>query len=281
LAQVKPNGKFLKDKIKIGEPVSYSLSVKYPVNQEILFPDSTYAFAPFDFVAKRFFNTKSDSLYSYDSVVYTLATYELDSIQNLALPIFIIEDEDSTKIFSVPDSIRVSSSLSQIPDPPKMMVNANYIEVNKEFNYRYLIFGLVVFLLTALLFFLLFGKTISRKIKIRRIRAQHYKFLMAFKEMNSGITRENYEMKLQNLYSLWKKYLQQLTNLAFTTYSTKEISKIIVNESLKDSLQKIDRAIYAHRFPEQHEQLLKTLQEYAHKFYEQKIREITDGPKKQ
>jgi hypothetical protein len=280
LSQIRPSGKFLKNKTKIGEHIFYSLSVRYPVNQDILFPDSTYAFTPFEFVEKRFFNTKSDSVYSYDSVVYTLSTFELDSIQHLALPVFLIENGDSTKFFSVPDSILVTSSLSSIPNPPKMMVNANYIEVVKDFNYRYLLFGLGVLLLIAVLLFLIFGKTIMKRIKIKRIRAQHYKFLVAFKELNSGITADNYELKLQGMYSLWKSYLQQLTDMHFTSYSTKDISKLIVDESLKDSLQKIDRAIYAHRFPEQHQQHTKILQEYAQKFYEQKTREISNGSKK-
>lgn len=222
-SQERPVGKFLKDRIEVGEPVQYTLSFKHPIGQDILFPDSTYPYTPFEFIEKRYFKTKSDSIYSYDSAVYTISTFEIDSVQHLAMPVFSIENEDTTKLFALPDSIFLIASLTTLPDSVKFMETSSYVSVDKEFNYSYLFIGLSLFLLVAILLILIFGKRVIREIKIKRLRKKHLKFLISFKETNARINGENFEEKLLKLYSLWKMYMQQLTGKPFTSYSSKEI----------------------------------------------------------
>jgi hypothetical protein len=43
-----PRGKFLEDSIRIGEPVRFILSFKYPMDFEVIFPDFLYDFSPFE-----------------------------------------------------------------------------------------------------------------------------------------------------------------------------------------------------------------------------------------
>ena len=81
-----PEGSFNKDSLKIGENLEYTLSIKYPKNSDVVFPDSLFDFAPFEFTSKVSFPTRSDSIFSFDSAIYSLTTFEIDSLQILRLP---------------------------------------------------------------------------------------------------------------------------------------------------------------------------------------------------
>src|SRR5688500_16042359 len=70
---VKVSGGFLKDSVQIGEPVAYFLSAAYPQALTVLFPDSTFSFAPFEFNRKRLSPTYTVGGVSHDSVVYYLS----------------------------------------------------------------------------------------------------------------------------------------------------------------------------------------------------------------
>jgi hypothetical protein len=83
-------GGFLSDSLKIGEETAFYLSSRYPSEFTVLFPDSTYSFAPFEYSRKVYFPTRTKNGQSVDSTVYYLSTFEIDSIQTLSLPSFII-----------------------------------------------------------------------------------------------------------------------------------------------------------------------------------------------
>ncbi|NJM93316.1 MAG: hypothetical protein HC842_00455 [Cytophagales bacterium] len=53
--RIKPQGLFLQDSVMIGQEVAYSLSVRYPSDFVVLFPDSTHTFGAFEWVRKDFF----------------------------------------------------------------------------------------------------------------------------------------------------------------------------------------------------------------------------------
>src|SRR5215831_2013772 len=74
--EIKVHGKFNGDSVKIGKPIEFYLSAHYPENLNILFPDSTFSFAPFELQKKIYFPTQTKNGISKDSVIYKLATYE-------------------------------------------------------------------------------------------------------------------------------------------------------------------------------------------------------------
>ncbi len=113
---VKPKGAFLVDSAKIGEQIPYSLSIRYPKQMEFLFPDSNYNFFPFEFISKDFFITHTDSLGSVDSAIYYLATFEIEPVQKLFLPVFMISQGDSVVLSPPADSIYLKALINQIPD---------------------------------------------------------------------------------------------------------------------------------------------------------------------
>src|SRR6187551_2288953 len=113
---VKVRSGFFSDSVKIGEPSGFYLSATYPTHANILFPDSTFDFAPFEFERKKYFATETNDGRSYDSVVYYLSTFELDKIQTLSLPIFQLNPQDCTAFESNTDSVRLMLAATDIPD---------------------------------------------------------------------------------------------------------------------------------------------------------------------
>ena len=82
--EVKTRSYFSKDTVQIGEPVDYTMIVEYPRGVEVLFPDSTYSYSPFEFFwLKSYLGTVSDAATSNDSVVYQLTTFALDTFPKL------------------------------------------------------------------------------------------------------------------------------------------------------------------------------------------------------
>ena len=91
---VSVRGGFLSDSLKIGEQTAFYLSARYPTNLNILFPDSTHGFTPFEYEDKEYFPTETTAGISADSAVYYLTTFEIDRVQLLQLPVYIVNTSD-------------------------------------------------------------------------------------------------------------------------------------------------------------------------------------------
>lgn len=241
---IKTSGEFSADTIKIGQELNYSLSLKYPRNVDVVFPDSTFSFAPFEFLSKQSFQTKSDSIYSFDSAVYTLATFEIDSVQYLNLPVFMVTDGDSVAIQNQLDSIILSHVVTFIPDSISMLENTEYSNVNLGFNYPYLVAGLTTFTLVSLIFFLVFGKAIKKKIRLYRLKRLHRRFLEKFNITIRDLSTESDNKFFEKIIIDWKGYMEGLNKMPYTKLTSREIQNIYPDEDLTKSLQSIDGAIY-------------------------------------
>lgn len=259
--QLVPEGLFLSDSIKIGEEVVYSLSLEYPRTDNVIFPDSLYDFSPFEYVKKTGFFTKSDSVKSFDSVVYYLSTFEIDPVQKLALPVFLITAGDSTGYFALEDSIFLRELITQMPDSIALKENSAYSDVKLDFNYPYLIFGLSVFLLLVIGVILIFGKQISKKISLYRLRKRHEKFVLIYNERLART--ENKKEDAESLLLIWKKYMEKLESAPFTKLTTKEIGQIQPDDSLRVNLKNIDKCIYGHENLKNLTGSFKELKDYA------------------
>ena len=240
--QLKPNGLFLSDSIKIGEEVAYSLSIEYERGSNLIFPDSLYDFSPFEYVKKVEFSTKSDSAKSFDSVIYYLNTFEVDPVQKLSLPIFLTSVGDSISYFAQQDSIVLQQLVTQMPDSIVLKENSAYSDVKLDFNYPYLIFGLCLFMMVAIAIILIFGKKIRRKISLYKLRKRHEKFLLTFNRMLSNT--QNRKEDAESLLLIWKRYMEKLERTPFTKLTTKEIVQIQPDDILRLNLKTIDKGIY-------------------------------------
>ncbi|HNR75222.1 MAG TPA: hypothetical protein PKM03_13400, partial [Cyclobacteriaceae bacterium] len=93
--EVKVHARFNADSVRIGVPLQFTLVAEYPSHYQVLFPDSTFNFEPFEFQSKRFVPTKTTNNKSYDSVIYTLVSFEIDPVQIIRLPVFQVQKSDS------------------------------------------------------------------------------------------------------------------------------------------------------------------------------------------
>ncbi len=238
-----PRGGFHERKAKLGEPIVYSLVFRHSPNLEVVFPDSSYNFAPFELLQKDFFPTQTDSLGSYDSVAYTLATYELDKVQYLSLPILLPSktSEDFEKVFSDKDSIQLVEIVKVIPEEKKTFEDTSLVNVEKEFNYPYLLIGLAILLTLAVVIFLSFGGKVREYFKRKRLEKAHLRFVARFEQLVS----ESPNSELDKPIALWKKYTGDLMNIPLESYTTKEIDSFVNNQQLIKVLREADRAIYS------------------------------------
>ena len=280
---VKVRGQFLADSIKIGEPFPYSLAVQYPADKNIIFPDSTYAFAPFEFAAKKYFATHTINGISYDSAIYYFNSFEIDSVQTLRLPVFVILPKDCTEVWAEPDMVwlkhlvAISLDSVQAANLP-LKVNAYYEPVAWLFNYPVasiiggviLIFGIVVWFI--------FGKRIRKFFKARSMRRSFEKYLKSFAE-SVEILKASYSItQAENALSIWKKYLESLEEIPFTKYTSKEILQIANNDNLAAPLKTVDRLLYAGIEPSSFDAFYE-LKSYSEDCFYRKLQEINSPGK--
>ncbi len=272
-----PKGKFHKRGARIGEEIAYSLSVEYPRNLSLVFPDSSYDFHPFDFVHREYFETVSDSTLSFDSAVYYLSTFEIDSVQILQLPVFVIALGDSTAVYSKPDSVFLVEVIEKMPQQPELKSDTSFTDIDRAVNYPLLLAIAGVFLLVSALVFVIFGKKLIKFWKIYKLRSAHQRFTRQFFNLMRNVSGNNPSRTPEFVMVVWKRYMERLESMPISKLTTKEIHKVHPELELKESLQNIDRVIYG---GERGMDLFGSF-DYLLKFavvkYEEKIKELKHG----
>ncbi len=270
--KIAPKGVFLADSIQIGEPVLYALSLTYPKELEVVFPDSLHPYFPFELIKKQYFPTQSDSVFSKDSALYQLTTFEIDTVQRLTLPVYIINEYDSTILYSTADSIVIKQVVTTLPDSVVMKINTSYVEVPLAFNYPYWLAGSVILLIVLVVGWLIFGKSIINQFKLYRLKKRHQNFLQQYKQLLTTHYSEP-----EPILTLWKKYLEKLTRQPYTTFTTKEITALLTQQEIETALHAIDRNIYGPK----DESLLKdayaTLEQQAVSTYTNQVNKVKHG----
>lgn len=273
LAQLaSPEGFFLQDSMKVGEEIPYVLSLKYPDDQTIVFPDSSYDFTPFEFVGKKYFNTVSSEGFSFDSVVYYLQTFELDNYQTFKLPIFAIEGADSIEVYAATDTIFLKS-LEIAPDEP-IKETTQYREVPLQFNYPYLIAFLAVLVCIIVAVLLTFGKQIRRKIALYRMRKAHEKFVAQYEQNLAKLQATAAKDSAEESLNFWKKYMEKLEKIPYTKLTTKEVAQYHKNLDFQNTLRNMDKNIYGRFKVKEAYNDLENLKTFADERYLAKTEEV-------
>jgi hypothetical protein len=241
----KPVGKFLRSTVKLGEPVKFALVYKHQPELEVVFPDSGYRFAPFEYIKKESYPTKTVGNISTDSAIFILRTFELDLVQKLQLPVFILERQDTVSVFGNEATIKLQEVIQTIPEPPVFKENTEIETIEKRFNYPYLILGLIgVLILFGTLWFI-FRKRILTRYRLYILEKKHTAFISRY---NVFIDRFHKSVSLENMEKaiiLWKNYLTDLEDHAINSFTTKEIVNYYENdEDVTTALKLFDRAIY-------------------------------------
>ena len=297
--QDSPRGRFLADSIRIGSPVAYSLSYRHPPSVTVVFPDTNYNFLPFELVGKQYFPTRTNDRSSLDSVVYTLVSFEVDAIQRLNLPVYMISERDSTPVFADSDSVYLRPMIEGPLDSLSLKTNTTFLPLERKTNYLAVVLGLVGLAMLAGLLGLVFGGQIRKRFRLYQLEKRHAAFLLRFQEINgpgdtAGVFPERSAAgavgRLEKGVALWKKYIEGLAGKPYSTYTTKEISDSIPEKPLAEALRLIDRTVYgglplraATNAPTTADPAadnpFRTLKDFAGQLYEKRRREISGGEK--
>jgi hypothetical protein len=276
----KPRGQFGVDSVKVGMPIWYSLAVKYPRGTRIVFPDSTYQFSPFEWEGKRVFPTRSDDLFSYDSAVYYVSTFEVDSVQWLGLPVFQLMGKDSLAHYAQADTVFLIHTVTSLPDSVNLanavlLEDTVYRRVPLAFNYIYFSLGAAALIFLGILGVMLFGKPLTKAWKIRKLRKQHLAFRGQFHQMIMALPPADQEAAVEQLANFWKHYAERLSQMPYTKLTTKELAEY--HAPLKASLQVIDKVVYGGGGVPELSDVWKTLEDWTESLFQQKMEELRNG----
>ena len=234
---------FKEESVKIGDSITLISTLKYPKNIEIIQPDSSYKFIPFEFLDKIVFESSSSNNIIFDSTIYILQTFELDSIQSIYLKSYIINTSDSLEILSNTDKIRTISLVNE--KNSKTKTNTLLEKINSIFNSKKFSIITGVIFSVLVLIYLLFRKKINKYFKIKRIKSETDFFKNEFDTILSNYLNTNDIKFLENLLLKWKRFMEKLSKKPYSSSTSSEIS--LFNKNIKSikTLKEIDKCIYS------------------------------------
>lgn len=246
---VEVRSRFLADSLKIGEKVPFSVTARYPRRINILYPDSSYSFNPFELEGKEYFPTVTKDSISYDSAVYYITSYEVDSIQIFRMPVYVLQGNDCTLVFGAADSIVLKQLVDHIPDSVSaeqlpLKTNTSYLNVSWLFNYWIAWIVLAVLVIAGIVVWVGFGKRIKRYFILKRLNKAHGDFLHRFADALSQMQNGYSSIKAELALVIWKRYMEGLEEKPYTKYSSKEILRLLDDQNLAVALRSIDRMVY-------------------------------------
>lgn len=277
---VRIRGGFIADSLAVGDETGFYLSARYPSNLNLIFPDSTFHYSPFEFVRKQYFPTETTSGKSYDSVIYYLSTFEIDRVQTLSLPIFQLNPQDCTTYDTDVDTIFLIELAKNLPDTLTaqnlpLKENTLYENVSSHFNYPVLIISIVVLLVITALVWIVFGKQIRRHFRLKKMFKAHQRFLEAYTFQMENLKAAFSATHAENALAQWKRYMEELESRPYTKLTTRETTQLENDARLGRNLHSIDGAIYGHNTSII--EPLENLKQFADQRFAKKLEEVKHG----
>jgi hypothetical protein len=279
-AEVKVTAGFFEDSLYIGKPVRFYLTARYPQQLNIVFPDSSHTYTPFEFESKDYFPTDTEDGISYDSVIYHVSTFEIDRKQYLSLPVFQVNEKDSIIFQSQQDTILVTQlvnfSVDTIAiDKLPMKLSVAYHDVPGQFNWPIFTIVVAVILVIALVVWFVFGKRIRRYFRIKSMLEAHRKFVESYTREVTNLRQAFSAVTTETALAHWKIYMEQLEARPYTKLTTREARNFFQDETLIRNLQTIDGAIYGHSVNVI--EPLESLKAVADQRFQSKLQEVKHG----
>jgi hypothetical protein len=246
-----PVGTFGTDTARLGELLQYTLVHRHAATQEIILPDSGYTFAPFEFVHKDFYPTTTKAGISTDSAVYTLRTFETFPVQQLSLPVYVLQGQDTMAIYAAADAVTIKQLVKQVEEPLHFKSETRLAAVAERFNWPILLVWLVAGAVFISLIWFIFGQTLKIKYKLYRLRKDHLYFASRYNSHVDRFVKSGSSQSMEKAVSLWKNYLTKLERSAINSFTTKEIVEYYHDdENVNTALRFCDRAIYGNQLAE-------------------------------
>ena len=275
--QYRPKAKFVKKSAKVGQPILYSLSFRHNPNQVVIFPDTLHDFNGFDCLGLNWFPTRTDSLGSLDSIVYTLQTFRLATEQTLSLPVYVMDGTDSIVLRSNLDTLYLHRLIPENPADSTYKADDLIIPVEPWINYPYWIIGSGLATIILLLLNTLLGRPFQKAIGLLDLYRRHLAFITNFDRLSRQSLRQQSPKLAGEALIDWKGYLQKLKGIPFSTFSTKEMANHLKDELLLDTLRQLDRCVYGGMKNELNDNIFRVLRITALRFYKERQQEIRNG----
>ncbi|WBA43623.1 hypothetical protein [Hymenobacter canadensis] len=252
-AATPPQGRFLRPGTRVGEIVEYELSYRHAPGLNVIFPDSTADYTPFEFVGKTYQPTRTRQGVSLDQTTYRLRTFDLAPVQALQLPVTILRGRDTLTL----PSTRATVQLRRVVPPPPAGVTpalrqaTALLPVEPAFNYPYWLAGAGVLLLLLGGVALTFGRRWRQRYQLYKLRKNHVYFLAQYARHVERFTLSRSLTNMERAITLWKNYLTNLENNTINSLTTREIVAHYQNDAdVRLALRLADRVIYGNQFSE-------------------------------
>lgn len=270
---------FISDSTKVGEDVFYYLAVRYPRGQQLVFPDTTFTYSPFELHRKDYFPTTTKDTISYDSAVYALRTFELDAKQTLRLPVFVINSSDCTRVYSNRDTVAIKLIVPELPDSTfnqmPLKATTEYYPVPQEVNVPLIIGGVSLGLALVAVGWVVLGPAVRQRYHLRMLKRSYQSFIAAYDDHLKRVASEFSRRDTEASLGLWKKYMENLNRRPYTKLTARETELLENDRKLGANLKTIDSAIYGSNTNVV--SALEELKTYAHERYKRTVEEVTNG----
>ena len=267
---------FEEDSFRIGQYLHYRLSITYPKDHVAIIPDSAFNYFPFEYITKVYYPTRTDSLYAYDSIIYTLASYETIKTQRLSLPVSFFIHKDTLKLVSTSDSVLINRLITAESEKD-VQVDAALLSTIEKFNYPYLIAWTISVLLLLFILYKIFGKTVIKRYKLIVLSTTHNKFIKEYEVLAAQFQNSADLRIIEQTLAIWKNYLTRLENKPINTFTTKELILLYDQEELESTLQSLDRNVYGGVVTQDTNDALQTIKRFTNRRFQLRRREIANG----
>jgi hypothetical protein len=275
--QVQLKSGFVQDSIKIGLPVQYWLSARYPAYLDVFLPDSTHSFSPFEYAGRSLFETRLDSSYAIDSVVYSLVSFEIDKIQFLKLPALLFHRQDTSVFFSPKDSVFLMEYVYMVSDTTKLKSDTRFVNIPLQVNYPLYAIILTALALILLILLLVFGQNIRRYYLRKKLAREHLVFCEKIGKVIEQLKSKGAPELAGEGLNLFKVYIEKLEKVPFTKLTTREISALSFTSELVNPLRAIDRCVFGKMESGTIYQDFQQLEDFAEWCYKKQFEKLSDG----
>ena len=245
--EIEVRGRFLVDSVRLGEPVPFAMTARYPLAYSMIFADSTHNFSPLEWSGVTYFSAQMRDDRVYDSVIYYLSTFDTLPRQVFRLSAQLIRGEDTSVVYTRADTLHIKDLALPSVAQRDLEAQVDYQEVALGFDYKLLMWVLGGLCFVALIALLLLRRPLRRWWKRRRLVRQYKCFSFDFRDALSRLERSYDPSQLERALSIWKRYLETLQKKPYQKMSTTEICALSGNAGLDTHLVPLDAALYGAR----------------------------------
>lgn len=270
-----PRGRFVQPTAGVGELVEYELTFRHAPGLNVIFPDSTAEFKPFEYVRRQYWPTHTSQGVSLDRCRYVLRTFALDSVQPLRLPVTLLQGRDSVLVYAPAAALRLRRTAPTLPpgaELPPLRQDTRPLPLAEQFNYPYWLAAAAALLVLLGAGWWTYGRTLRRRYQRYRMARNHGYFLAQYARHLERFQLSRSLANMERAITLWKNYLARLESNSLNTLTTREIVAHYGGDAdVATALRLADRVIYGNQQPdeaaEQTDLALDALRHFADRRY--------------